>query len=48
MGPKLISMFVYFLVVAFICAYVVTRTLPADADYLAVFRRAYGSTVPGR
>jgi hypothetical protein len=40
MGSKLISMIVYFLVIAFICAYVVTRTLPPDAEYLAVFRIA--------
>jgi hypothetical protein len=30
MGPKLIGMFVYFFVVAVICAYVVTRTLAPD------------------
>ncbi len=38
MGPKLISMFVYFLAVSVICAYVVTRTLSPEADYLTVFR----------
>ena len=40
MGPKLLSMFVYFAVVGCLCAYFVSRTLPADADYLAVFRVA--------
>ena len=40
MGPKLISMFVYFLVVGMLCAYFVSRTVAPDADYLAVFRVA--------
>lgn len=40
MGPKMLGMVVYFLFVAVLCAYVVTRTLPPDADYLAVFRIA--------
>jgi len=40
MGPKLISMFVYFLLVGVLCAYFVSRTLAPDADYLAVFRVA--------
>lgn len=40
MGPKLILSFVYFLFVSILCAYFVSRTLAADADYLAVFRIA--------
>ena len=40
MASKLISMVVYFLVVGVLCAYLVTRTLPADAEYLSVFRVA--------
>lgn len=40
MGPKLIGMFVYFVVVGVLCAYIVTRTLSPEADYLAVFRVA--------
>lgn len=40
MGPKLIMMFVYNLVVAIVCAYFVSRTMAPDADYLAVFRVA--------
>ena len=40
MGPKLIGMFIYFLLVGILCAYFVSRTLGADADYLAVFRVA--------
>ncbi|NIV18184.1 MAG: hypothetical protein GWN47_07155 [Woeseiaceae bacterium] len=40
MGAKMVTMFVYFLVVSILCAYVVSRTLHADADYLAVFRVA--------
>jgi hypothetical protein len=40
MGPKMISMALYFLLVSVICAYMVTRTLAPDADYLAVFRIA--------
>ena len=38
MGGKLVAMFVYNLVVAIICAYMVSRTLQPGADYLAVFR----------
>lgn len=38
MGPKLVRMFAYNLVVAIVCAYFVSRTLAPDADYLAVFR----------
>ena len=38
MGGKLVMMFAYNLVVAIVCAYMVSRTLPADANYLAVFR----------
>ena len=40
MGGKMVMMFVYFLLVAVLCAYMVTRTLAPDADYLAVFRVA--------
>lgn len=40
MAGKMISMVIYFLAVAVTCAYVVTRTLPADAEYLSVFRVA--------
>ena len=40
MGPKLISTFLYYLLVGVLCAYFVTRTVGADADYLAVFRIA--------
>ena len=40
MGPKMVSMIGYFLVVSVICAYMVTRTLAPDADYLSVFRIA--------
>jgi len=40
MGPKMISMVIYFLLVSVICAYMVTRTLAPDAEYLAVFRIA--------
>ena len=40
MGPRMVSMVLYFLLVSVICAYLVTRTLAPDADYLAVFRVA--------
>lgn len=40
MGPKMLSMVIYFLMVSVLCAYVVTRTMAPDADYLAVFRVA--------
>lgn len=40
MGSKMVSMVLYFLLIAVICAYMVTRTLAPDADYLAVFRVA--------
>lgn len=40
MGPKLISMVLYFLFVSVVCAYMVTRTTAPDADYLTVFRVA--------
>jgi len=40
MGPKLIMSFLYYVLVGIICAYFVTRTLSAGADYLAVFRIA--------
>ena len=38
MGGKLVMMFGYNLVVAIVCAYIVSRTLAPGADYLAVFR----------
>lgn len=40
MGGKLVMMFLYNLLVAVTCAYMVSRTLPAGADYLATFRIA--------
>jgi hypothetical protein len=38
MGSKLALMFAYNLLVAVVCAYFVSRTAAADADYLAIFR----------
>jgi hypothetical protein len=38
MGGKLVKMFAYNLLVGVLCAYIVSRTLPASSDYLAVFR----------
>jgi len=38
MGSKLVMMFAYNLVVAIVCAYVVSRTLSPGAEYLEVFR----------
>lgn len=38
MGGKLVGSFLYNVFVGILCAYLVTRTLAADADYLAVFR----------
>ena len=38
MGGKLVMMFAYNLLVAVICAYMVSRTLAPGADYLAIFR----------
>ena len=38
MGSKLVLMFAYNLLVAVVCAYFISRTAPADADYLAIFR----------
>lgn len=38
MGGKLAMNFAYNLVVAIVCAYVVSRTLEPGADYLSVFR----------
>ena len=40
MGGKLAMSFAYNVLVGIVCAYFVTRTLTADADYLAVFRIA--------
>ena len=40
MGTKLALMFAYNILVAVVCAYFVSRTLTAGADYLAVFRIA--------
>ena len=39
MGPKLVSMYLYFVLVSVLCAYFVSRATP-DGDYLAVFRVA--------
>ena len=38
MGGKLVKMFAYNIVVAVVCAYMVSRTLEPGADYLAIFR----------
>ena len=38
MGGKLALMFVFNLVVSIVCAYLLSRTVTADADYLTVFR----------
>ena len=38
MGGKLVMMFLYNILVAVLCAYFVSRTLVAGADYLSVFR----------
>jgi len=38
MGGKLAMMFGYNLLVAIVSAYMVSRTLPVDADYLTIFR----------
>lgn len=38
MGAKLVKMFAYNIVVAVVCAYMVSRTLEPGADYLAIFR----------
>jgi len=40
MGAKLVLSFLYYVVVGIVCAYVVSRTLGADAPYLSVFRIA--------
>jgi len=40
MAPKMISMIIYFGMVSVFCAYMLTRTMAPDADYLAVFRIA--------
>ena len=40
MGPKLAMSFLYNLFVGVLCAYFVSRTAAADADYLAIFRIA--------
>ena len=40
MGGRMAQSFLYYVLVGIICAYVVTRTLGADADYLTVFRIA--------
>jgi hypothetical protein len=40
MLPKLLAAFAYYVVVGVACAYMVSRTLPASADYLQVFRVA--------
>lgn len=38
MGGKLLMMFLYNLFVAVLCAYILSRTMSAGADYLSVFR----------
>ena len=38
MGSKLIMMFAWNVLVAIVCAYMVSRTAAPDADYLAIFR----------
>jgi hypothetical protein len=38
MGGKLLSSFIFYLFVGVLCAYVLTRTIGADAGYLPVFR----------
>jgi len=40
MGPKLTLVFLYYIFVGVLCAYFVSRTTTANADYLAVFRVA--------
>jgi len=40
MAPKLVAIFIFFVLVGVLCAYFVSRTLAPDADYLAVFRVA--------
>lgn len=40
MSKNLVGQILYFLAVAIVCAYFVSRTLAPDADYLAVFRVA--------
>ena len=40
MGGRLVAQIFFFLLVGVTCAYFVTRTLAADADYLTVFRVA--------
>lgn len=40
LAPKLVSIFIYFVLVSILCAYIVSRTLTPDADYLTVFRIA--------
>ena len=40
MGPKMITMFIYFLTVGILSAYFVTFSVGPDADYLHVFRVA--------
>lgn len=40
MAPKMIVMIIYFAMVSIFCAYMLTRTMAPDADYLAVFRIA--------
>ncbi len=40
MGANMANMAIYFLVVSVLCAYMVSRTMAPDADYLAIFRIA--------
>ena len=38
MGPKMLMSFVYYVFVGIICAYFLSRTVGADANYLTIFR----------
>ena len=40
MGPKLLMIFAYYILVGIVVAYFVSRTIAPDAHYLAVFRIA--------
>jgi hypothetical protein len=40
MGSKMLLSFLYYIFVGILCAYFVSRTTTADADYLAIFRIA--------
>jgi hypothetical protein len=40
MGPQLVQSFLYYLFVSLLVGYIVSRSMPANSDYLAVFRIA--------